>query len=314
MKRVILFSAALALLLWTAATALTQVEPGERGVVRRFGRVLPNMPGPGLYCGLPWGMERVDRVPVGKARRVSVGFTGKDDEDSAGTPAGQLLTGDHNLVNVQAEVYYKVSENGVEKFALQSDRVDPLLTRLAVAALAEWIAGRTVDEVLSNGQRELPAYVRGAVQEGLRPYDLGVEIEHASVMRLFPPDEVKADFDEVTKAHERIGTQVTEAKQRSAITFSKTRGEVFERERLASAYAEEQKLQARAEAAAFLTQLAQYRALAARDPDYINTLWLDEMTRIYARMKEAGRIDVLDHYLSKEGLTITQFPLLPKKK
>ena len=42
--------------------------------------------------------------------------------------------------------------------------------------------------------------------------------------------------------------------------------------------------------------------------------WQDDMTRIYARMKEAGRIDVLDHYLSKEGLTITQFPLLPKKK
>jgi len=31
-------------------------------------------------------------------------------------------------------------------------------------------------------------------------------------------------------------------------------------------------------------------------------------------MKEAGRIELLDRYLTSEGLTITQFPLQPKKK
>ena len=38
------------------------------------------------------------------------------------------------------------------------------------------------------------------------------------------------------------------------------------------------------------------------------------MTRTYARMKDAGRLELLDHFLTSEGLTITQFPLLPKKK
>ena len=169
MTRIVVIAVCFVALLWTAATRLTQVEAGERAVVRRFGRVQPHRPGPGLYCGLPWGMERVDRVPVGKARRVSVGFTGKEDDDPAGTPAGQLLTGDHNLVNVQVEVYYKVNEDQVEKFALQSERVDPLLARLSVAALAEWVVGHTVDEVLVQGQRALPAYVQNAMQAGLGP-------------------------------------------------------------------------------------------------------------------------------------------------
>src|SRR5580698_8023673 len=140
MIRAILLVIGVTLLCWTAATALTLVKPGERAVVRRFGRVLPNKPGSGLYCGLPWGLERVDRVPVGKARRVSVGFTGKED-DEAVTPAGQLLTGDHNLINVQAEISYRVHEENVEQFALNADRVEPLLARVAVAALTEWIAG-----------------------------------------------------------------------------------------------------------------------------------------------------------------------------
>jgi membrane protease subunit HflK len=313
MKRVILVVAAVLVVAYTAATALTQVAPGEKGVVRRFGRLMTESPGPGLYHGLPWGMERVDRVPVGKVRRVSVGFTGIEAE-VGGTPAGQLLTGDHNLVNVQAEVYYKVVEDQVAKFALQADRVEPVLARLAEAALAEWIAGRTVDEVLVRGKLELPPHVRAVVQERLAPYDLGIEVEQASIIRLYPPDDVKPAFDEVAKAQTRQRTQVNQAEQKAEQKLSSTRSAVFEKERFADQYAHEQKLQAQAEAAAFLKQLGQYRALAARNADYLNTLWLDQMTRIYAQMKEAGRIDVLDHYLSKEGLTITQFPLLPKKK
>jgi membrane protease subunit HflK len=312
--RILLVLVGVAVLVYTAATALTQVEPGERAVVRRFGRVMAERPGPGLYRGLPWGMERVDRVPVGKVRRVSVGFSGKEDEDPAVGPSGQLLTGDHNLVNVQAEVAYSVIEDQVDRFALQADRVEPLLARLAEAALAEWIAGRTVDEVLVRGKLELPAYVRNVVQERLRPYELGVEVEQASILRLYPPDEVKAAFDEVAKAQTKIRTQVNQAEQEAERKLNETRAEVFQKERLAEAYAREQKLQAQAEAAVFLKQLGQYRTLAEKDPAYLNTLWLDEMTRLYARMKEAGRIDVLDHYLSKEGLTVTQFPLLPKKK
>ena len=313
MKRLLVVVGVL-LVLVTAGTAVTQIAPGERGVVRRFGRVLADKPGPGLYRGLPWGMERVDRVKVAEERKITVGYVGSDADDGTGTPAGQLLTGDHNLVNVQAVIYYKVSDDEVDRYALSADRVEPLLTRLAETALAEWISGRTVDDVLVNGKLELPFFVRDALQERLRPYELGIEVVRASIPQLNPPDEVKAAFDEVAKAHTRMDTQINQAKQTAKRKLSTTQSTVAEKERFAIQYANEQKLQAQAEAAAFLKQLGQYQTLTALDPNYLNTLWLDEMTRIYAKMREAGRIDVLDHYLSKEGLTITQFPLLPKKK
>ena len=124
---------------------------------------------------------------------------------------------------------------------------------------------------------------------------------------------MKAAFDDVAKAETQIGTRVNVAKQKKEQTLSDTSGTVFQKHSQAAAYATEQKLQAQAEASAFLKQFGQYRTIVATNPDYLNALWLDDMTRLYARMKEAGRIDVLDHYLSKEGLTITQFPLMPKK-
>ena len=50
-------------------TGLAQVRPEERAVVRRFGQVVAR-PGPGLWVGLPWGIDRVDRVPVRTVRQL----------------------------------------------------------------------------------------------------------------------------------------------------------------------------------------------------------------------------------------------------
>src|ERR1700676_3497971 len=106
--RTLLYLAGSAVLL-SLLTGLTPVQPGERAVVRRFGRVLDFQPEPGLYVGLPWGLDRVDRVADERLRSVPVGFQKRDDDDPSGaTPEGQLLTGDHNLVNVQATVNYSV--------------------------------------------------------------------------------------------------------------------------------------------------------------------------------------------------------------
>ncbi|MCS7046926.1 MAG: hypothetical protein NZO58_11265, partial [Gemmataceae bacterium] len=89
---------------------------------------------------------------------------------------------------------------------------------------------------------------------------------------------------------------------------------IFRGKSQAAAYATSQRLQAEAEAAAFLVRLHQYRQLSAANPAYLNVLWLDEMSRLFARMREAGRIDLLDHYLTGDGLSLTQFPSLPRKK
>src|SRR5438477_774010 len=99
MKPFLLYGTLTALVAWTLLSALTQVQPGERAVVRRFGRILEEKPGPGLFLGLPWGMDLVERVSVGRVKRVLVGAVSKEEEEQRDTPAGQLLTGDHNLVN-----------------------------------------------------------------------------------------------------------------------------------------------------------------------------------------------------------------------
>jgi membrane protease subunit HflK len=300
----------------TAWSAITRVEPGERAVVRRFGRILPNKPGPGLYVGLPWGFDRVDRVPVSRVRSVLVGLGEISDEDLRDTPAGQMLTGDHNLVDVQVEIQYTVFEDQVDKYVLQADRADALVARATEAALAEWIAGRKVDDVLLDGKTLLPRFLVQRVQHKLENggYELGVKIEQANLKELYPPAEVKDAFDRLAQAETDNRTLVNRAEQEADRQGRASEARAFQIKSQAAAYAREQQLSAKGDAETFLIRLNKYRELAARDPNYLNTLWQDDMTRLYARMRETGRLDVLDSFLSSEGLNISQFPLAPKKK
>jgi modulator of FtsH protease HflK len=295
-------------------TGVTQVRPGERAVIRRFGRVLDDKPGPGLWVGLPWGMDRVDRVSVDSVRRVVVGYRPEGEETEGSAPAGQLLTGDHNLVNVTVVLDCSVRESEVADFVVQEDRADLLVTRAAEAVLAEWVAGRTVEEVLLQGKASLPAAVVVGTQERLEPYRLGIEVRQANVAYLFPPDEVRSAFDDVARAQAAIRTRTNQAEQDAERRLRESRSEAFRIEQLSAAYASEQRLRARAEAKSFEDRLALYHKLRGDNPDYLRGIWLNQLSRLFARMKEGGQLDLLDNHLSADGLDLTIIQPPPKKK
>ena len=90
--------------------------------MRRFGEVVAR-PGPGLWVGLPWGIDRVDRVQVRTVRQLDVGFLPDAAADLPATPPGQLLTGDQNLVNVKLVVEYAIEDRDGELEAFVVGRV-----------------------------------------------------------------------------------------------------------------------------------------------------------------------------------------------
>ena len=313
MVRYVLVLFGFVFLIWTAATSLTQVQPHERAVIRRFGRILEQKPQQGLYIGWPWGIDRVDLVPIGRVQTITVGFAGKEDSDDEVIPAGQMLTGDHNLVNVQATINYRVRDVDMENYVLQKDQIEAFVARAAEALLAEWVAGHKVDDVLRQGKIHLPLFLIAHLPERLREYALGIEIENANIARLDPPEQVKRDFDRLAQAQTGITTKVNQALQEANNKKDAAKSEVFKLERMAQSYVREERIRAQADADSFRNRLTQFNELSRKNPDYLNALWLDEMTRLYTRMRENGRIELLDHFLTSDGLNITQFPL-PRKK
>jgi membrane protease subunit HflK len=287
-------------------TGVAQIGPEERAVVRRFGKVVAK-PGPGLWIGLPWGIDRLDRVPTATVRRVTVGYQPEAIDDSP-TPAGQLLTGDQNLVNVQVAVDYALAEGetALEDYVMQRDQIDGVIAREAEAVMAEWVAGRTVDDVLLAGNAELPSHLVRQVQKRAEPYRLGVRITQASVAYLAPPEEVRSAFEEVNRAQTNIRTQEYRARQEEQARLRAASAEKFRLEQEARAAADAKLSQARAEAEAFGKRLESYRRLKVQNPDVLTAIWWDEMGRVLLSLKGRGRIDLLDNHLGADGLDITQ--------
>ncbi|MBL8796300.1 MAG: protease modulator HflK [Planctomycetia bacterium] len=299
-------------------TAATQIRPGERAVVRRFGRVV-EVPRPGLYVGLPWPMDRVDRVPADFLRQIAVGYQKRPDEDADQTPPGQLLTGDHNLVNVQVDIAYTVDQGGasdssIVDFVLHMDRTDLLVSRAVEAVLAEWTASRSVDEVLLTGKSVLPGWLVSRAQERIAPYQLGLRIQSASVSHLFPPNSVKAAFDSVTSAQLGIRTAEQEARQSAEQTVRAAEIERSKLEQATEARVNNILTMARIDAETFEKRRQEYQRLRRENPDILGVIWFDEMGRVFAGLQKSGRIDLLDRYLGGDGLDITQFAPQPRRR
>jgi membrane protease subunit HflK len=310
--RRLLIVGALLLLAGYLLTGLTQVRPGERAVVRRFGRVLAYKPEPGLWVGLPWGMDRVDRVSVDLVRPVTVGYQPQEDEDLV-TPAGQLLTGDHNLVNLQVVLNYSVQPDRVDDYVMHADRADSLIARAAETLLAEWVAGRTIDEVLIEGKSVLPRWLVEQTRERLESYHLGVAIQDASVAHLLPPGEVKDAFDNVTRAQTEIRTSLHKAEMEAEQRLRSAQADQYRMGQQTTAAAAEQLLLAHAEADSFERRLEQYRKLRRDNPAFLAGIWWEEMGRLFAQMRARGQIDLLDSHLASGELDIITAPMQKKK-
>ncbi len=293
-------------------TGVTEVRPGELAVVRRFGRVLEDKPQPGLWIGLPWGMDRVDRVAVDRVQSVVVGYT----EDAVGNevmPPGQLLTGDHNLVNVRATVYYKVRPEEVESFVVHAASADGLVSRAVETVMADWVAGRTVDDALLNGKNEMGPELVKRTQERIEDYGLGVQILEARVTLIAAPEEVKAAFDNVARAQTAIRTLLNKREQERETALRSADGERFRKQQATAAYVRDRSKLAQAEANRFLQRLEQYEEGKKHNPNYLQQIWQQERGQLLTKLKEKGQIGLLDDHLSADGLDMTIAPLLPKK-
>jgi membrane protease subunit HflK len=315
------------LLLVLAAYLLTgvyQVGPDERAVVRRFGRVVAR-PGPGLGVGLPWGVDRVDRVPVRTVRQLRIGYdpdatSDKPDATSdKSTPAGQVLTGDQNLVNVQLVLDYAIGETDedLDNFVIHRDQVDATLSRAAEAAVAEWAAGRTIDQILLTGSATLPAWVMDRLADRLPELRLGVRVQRASVALLAPPIEVRAAFEAVTQAQTAIRTKETQARQERDQRLSQAAALKYKLEQEAAQIRDEQLNQGRADAVAFRDELNAFRAVAKTNPEARTFLWWHEMQEaLEVLTNRGGRAESIDHYLVNGELNIyaiLDFFALPRR-
>jgi hypothetical protein len=123
---------------------------------------------------------------------------------------------------------------------------------------------------------------------------------------------VKSAFDEVNRAQNEIVTRINKANQDANTLWQQAEADVLRIQRLTDADVRNKKMLAEADARVFRERLAQVQMIQKDHKNYLNDLWLEEMTRIYRAMQTAGRVRLLDGKLSGGGIDIIEHPLAPK--
>jgi modulator of FtsH protease HflK len=268
------------------------VAPGEVVLVRRLGRLIEPVWGPGLHWRFPALIDRIDRVRSDAVRQLTIGSAGTaglDDEPSS----GEVMSGDLNLLKVQATVQYRVSKP--RDYAFRVDAVDPLLSKAATAAIARAVSTRGVDAVLRIDRQAIARQTEHDLGSLAERYRLGVMILGVSLTDARPPSEVAADFAAAQSAESERDRRINEAKSYQETTTAAAQSTAGAKLESARAAADRRALTVRAEADRFALLAAQAersRALTMR------RLYIDSLQALLGGVKrkivvpEGGDLDL----------------------
>jgi membrane protease subunit HflK len=281
------------------------IEPGERGVVVRFGKYLKTT-SPGLNFKLPL-IDQLVKVDVETVRKQEFGIRTKIPgqktvyEKRGFESESLMLTGDKNVINVEWIVQYKV--NDPIKFVFKVKNVDQAVRDVSEMAVRRVVGNQDFDYALSN--REIIEMLSAReIQDTLDKYESGVKIVTVKLQDVNPPDAVKPAFNEVNEADQDMKRLVNEAEETYNRVIPKARGQALSIKEEAHGYAIERVNLAEGEAVRFNNILKEYRA--AKDVTK-KRMYLETMVKVLPNVESV-------YVLDKDQRSVLPFMDISQKK
>ncbi|MDR2489249.1 MAG: FtsH protease activity modulator HflK [Desulfovibrio sp.] len=189
----------IALLLWLAS-GIFIVNPGEVGVITRFGQYERQV-GDGPHYRLPYPLEYAEIINTQLLRTIIIGQSSEVAKLSQGkAEESSMFTGDENIVHMQFNVQYSISD--ARKYLFNVKEPDKTIAIAAEAAMREVIGRSNIDSILTAGRSEVQADAFGVLENILANYNIGVRIHAVQLLDVQPPSEVEAAFKDVASARE----------------------------------------------------------------------------------------------------------------
>ncbi|MGC1550466.1 MAG: FtsH protease activity modulator HflK [Rhodanobacter sp.] len=270
-------------LAWLLLSSYTIVDASQAGVVLRFGQYSRTL-GPGFHLKLPQPIESVTKVATTRVRSVS---------DQV-----RMLTSDENIVSVNFNVQYQVSD--ARKFLFSVSDPEDTLREASEAAVRSIVGAHSMDDILT-GTDAAPDATTGAapvapvaqavtqtrdtlqqqtreiLQQTLDAYDAGLQVTDVSFQNVAPPQEVKDAFDDVNAAREDKQGFVNNARAYANQVIPQATGDAARIGQEAEGYKAERIAHAQGDTERFNLILKQYKAA----PEVTRRrLWLETMERV----------------------------------
>ncbi|WLI75196.1 FtsH protease activity modulator HflK [Kosakonia sp. H02] len=239
--RVIGIVAVAAVVIW-AATGFYTIKEAERGVVMRFGK-FSHLVEPGLNWK-PTFIDSVTAVNVESVRELAA--------------SGVMLTSDENVVRVEMNVQYRVTDP--ERYLFSVTSADDSLRQATDSALRGVIGKYTMDRILTEGRTVIRSDTQRELEETIRPYNMGITLLDVNFQAARPPEEVKAAFDDAIAARENEQQYIREAEAYTNEVQPRANGQAQRILEEARAYKTQTILEAQGEVARFAKILPEYKA------------------------------------------------------
>ena len=267
-------------IIWGASGFYT-IKEAERGVTLRFGE-FHSIVQPGLNWK-PTFVDKVIPVNVEQVRELKT--------------QGAMLTKDENMVKVEMTVQYRVQNP--EKYLFSVSNADNSLGQATDSALRYVIGHMTMNDILTTGRAVVRENTWKALNDIIKPYDMGLEVIDVNFQSARPPEEVKDAFDDAIKAQEDEQRYIREAEAYAREKEPIARGDAQRIVEEATAYKDRVVLDAQGEVERLQRLLPEFKAA----PDLLKErLYIQTMEKVMANTPKV----MLD---ANNGNNLTVLPL-----
>ena len=286
-------------------TGLYYVPADQQAIRVRFGKLLSGRIQPGLRYSLPYPVDQIIRLKVKEAQRLSIG--GDDLSRALGVTDRKfaeeyLLSGDQNLVRIQAWIQYHIQDPG--RYLFQTENLPPVLESAFLRCMTRAVSKTNVDEILTTGRIALQNEVQRALQAESDSLQLGVTITTVALEEVRPPEEVRDAFLDVANAREDRNRIAQEAIGYANQLLPRVRGSAQEMLQKAEIYRTELVNRATGKAERFTQVWSEYRK---HRQVTMTRLFLETIDEVLPRMRKV----ILDDNGSKQGLDLDIFEVQP---
>ena len=279
------------LILILAMTSFYTIDPEETGLVLRFGQYV-RATDPGLHFKIPFGVERVLKVPIQRQLKEEFGFrtvkAGVKSQYSVKPyqDESNMLTGDLNSAVVEWVVQYRIVDP--YKYLFRVRNVEKTFRDMSEAVMRKVVGDHIVNEVLTVGRAEVALQVTIDLQELCDQYETGIKVDQVVLQDVNPPDPVKPSFNGVSEAEQAKETLINQAQSEYNREIPKASGAAQQTIQEAEGYALDRVNRAQGDASLFNSIYAAYRLA----PEVTRTrMYLETMNEILPKVENKIIVD-----------------------
>ncbi len=270
-------------------TTFVIIEPGEEGLLERFGRPVGQATlGPGLHFKLPWPVEIVRRYRTSELQQVEVGYVHDEKHEAeekvvlwtrrhekeefnllvasrtSGGPTN-ATSGEQaapvNLLSTSIPIQFQITN--LLQWAYGHENGPELLTMISSREVVRYMVSVDYDDVLAGGRLRAARDLQEKIQARANGLQLGVKILLVGLEDIHPPVAVAGAYEAVIGSLQEKESRILNAEGFRAETLPLARAEAEKKLSEAQTYRASRITGVAAQASQFTNQIAAYEASPA---------------------------------------------------